>query len=41
MPDQTEPPTHIFHAEATALSGAIIQPLSQNIYPQAYLKLRD
>ena len=33
--------THTYHAEATALSGSIIQPLKQKIYPQAYSKLSD
>jgi hypothetical protein len=33
--------THTYHAEATAFSGSIIQPLKQKIYPQAYSKLGD
>jgi hypothetical protein len=33
------PRTHTYHAEATALSVDIIQPLIQKIHPQAYLTL--
>ncbi|QEE28718.1 hypothetical protein FTW19_12335 [Terriglobus albidus] len=33
--------THTYHAEATALSGSIIQPLKHKFYQQAYSKLSD
>ncbi len=32
---------HIYHAEATALSGHLTLPLEQHIHPQAYARLSD
>jgi hypothetical protein len=40
MPDETKR-EHIYHAEATVLTGHLRLPLAQEIKPQAYLKLRD